>query len=117
MGLAQTSYKNGPGARSLTHTKQTTAAKHEPSISHGYGPPTYCGEDAGDEGMEVMMNALKRQVSNDLDDLVNKTDSPFTTSVNSFPLPQKFRMPQIESYNGVNDPLDHLETFKTLMHL
>ena len=56
-------------------------------------------------------------MSNNLDDLVNKTDSPFTLSVNSFPLPQKFRMPQIESYDGVKDSLDHLETFKTLMHL
>ena len=26
-------------------------------------------------------------------------------------------MPQIESYNEVKDPFDHLETFKTLMHL
>ena len=26
-------------------------------------------------------------------------------------------MPQIESYDGVKDPLDHLETFKILMHL
>ena len=26
-------------------------------------------------------------------------------------------MPQVESYDGVKDPLDHLETFKTLMHL
>ena len=26
-------------------------------------------------------------------------------------------MPQIKSYNGVKDLLDHLETFKTLMHL
>ena len=26
-------------------------------------------------------------------------------------------MPQIESYDGVKDPLDHLETFKTLMHV
>ena len=69
------------------------------------------------EQMEVMMNALKGRVSNNLDDLVNRTDSPFTTSVNSFPLPQKFRMPQIKSYNGVKDPLNHLETFKTLMHL
>ena len=25
-------------------------------------------------------------------------------------------MPQVESYDGVKDPLDHLETFKTLMH-
>ena len=45
------------------------------------------------EQMEVMMNALKGRVFNDHDDLVNRTDSPFTASVNSFPLPHKFRMP------------------------
>ena len=69
------------------------------------------------EQMEVMMNALKGRVSSDLDDLVNRTDSLFTIPVNSCSLPQKFRMPQIESYDGVKDPLDHLETFKILMHL
>ena len=69
------------------------------------------------EQMKVMMNALKGRVSSDLDDLVNRTDSPFTAAVNSFPLPHKFRMPHIDSYDGVKDPLDHLETFKTLMHL
>ena len=69
------------------------------------------------ERMDFMINALKGWVSSDLDDLVHQTDSPFTTSVNSFPLSQKFRMLQIGSYNGVKDPLDHLETFKTLMHL
>ena len=63
------------------------------------------------------MNALKGRVSSDLNDLVNRTNSTFTTSVNSFPLPHKFRMPQIDSYDKVKDPLDHLETFKTLMHL
>ena len=63
------------------------------------------------------MNALKGRVSSDLDDLVNRTDSMFTIPVNSYPVPQKFQMPQIESYDGVNDPLDHLETFKTLIHL
>ena len=56
-------------------------------------------------------------MSSDLDVLVNRTDLPFTTSINSFPLPNKFHMPQIDSYDGVKDPLDHLETFKTLMHL
>ena len=39
------------------------------------------------EQMDLMMNALKGRVSNDLDDLVHLIDSPFTTSVNSFPLP------------------------------
>ena len=55
-------------------------------------------------------------MSSDLDDLVNRTDSPFTASDNSFPLLHKFRMPQIDSYDEVKDPQDHLETFKTLMH-
>ena len=67
--------------------------------------------------MDLMMNALRGRVSSDLDDLVHQTDSPFTTSVNSFPLSSKFRMPQIESYDGAKDPLDHLKSFKTLMHL
>ena len=49
------------------------------------------------EQIEVMMNALKGRVSSDLDDLVNRTDSPFTIPVNFYPLPQKFRMPQVES--------------------
>ena len=64
------------------------------------------------EQIEVIMNALKGRVSSDLDNLVNRTDSSFTTAVNSFPLPQKFRMSHIDSYGGVKDPLDHLETFK-----
>ena len=88
-----------------------------PSFMDTAPPPIVMEMQAMKEQMEVMMNTLKGRVSNDLDDLVNRTDSLFTTSVNSFPLPQKFRMPQIESYDGFKDPLDHLETFKTLMHL
>ena len=40
--------------------------------------------------------------------LLPSTPSPFL---------HKFCMPQIDSYDGVKDLLDHLETFKTLMHL
>ncbi|XP_065632230.1 uncharacterized protein LOC136068692 [Quercus suber] len=88
-----------------------------PSLMDATPPPMFAEMQAMKEQMEVMMNALEGRVSSDLDDLVNRTDSPFTGPVNSFPLPHKFRMPQIESYDGVKDPLDHLETFKTLMHL
>ena len=88
-----------------------------PSLMDTTPPPIFAEMQAMKEQMEVMMNALKGRVSSDLDDLVNRTDSPFTIPVNSCPLPQKFRMPQIESYDRVKDPLDHLETFKTLMHL
>ena len=67
--------------------------------------------------MDAMMNALKGRVSSNLDDLVQRTDSPFTALVNSCPLLAKFRMPHVENYDGSKDPLDHLESFRTLMHL
>ncbi|XP_065619665.1 uncharacterized protein LOC136068131 [Quercus suber] len=66
-------------------------------------PPIITEMQAMKEQMEVMMNTLKGRVSSNLNDLVNRTDSPFTAP--------------IESYDKVKDPLDHLETFKTLMHL
>ena len=69
------------------------------------------------EKMDVMMNAIKDHVYTSLDELVHRTDSPFIASVTSFPLPTKFRMPQVEAYDGSRDPLDHLESFKTIMHL
>nr|XP_023896954.1 uncharacterized protein LOC112008833 [Quercus suber] len=69
------------------------------------------------ERMDFMMNALRGRVSNHLDELVHRTNLPFVALVTSFPLPPKFRMTQIEAYDGSKDPLDHLESFKTLMHL
>ena len=80
-------------------------------------PPVFAKIQAMKEQIEVMMNGHKGRVSSDLVNLVNRTDSPFTAAVNSFPLPHKFRMPHIDSYDKVKDPLDHLETVKTLMHL
>ena len=64
-----------------------------------------------------MMNALRGWVSSDLDELVHQMDSPFTAPVTSFPLLPKFRMPQVKAYDESKDPLDHLESFKTLMNL
>ena len=34
-----------------------------------------------------------------------------------FPLPAKFRMPQIEAFDGTKDPVDHLNTYKNQMEL
>ena len=88
-----------------------------PSLIDATPPPVFAEIQAMKEQMKVMMNAFKGRVSSSLDDLVNRTDSPFTAAVNSFPLPHKSRMLYIDSYDRVKDPLDHLETFKTLMHL
>ena len=52
-----------------------------------------------------------------VEDLVHRTDSPFTTSINDHPLPSKFKMPSLNSYDGMHDLFDHIATFKTTMHL
>ena len=64
-----------------------------PSLADTAPPPIIAEMQAMKKQMEVMMNALKGRVSSDFYDLVNKTDSPFTAPVNSFPLSSKFRMP------------------------
>ena len=43
---------------------------------------------------------------------MQQTESPFTARVLHFPLPAKFRMLQIETFNGTKDPIDHLNTYK-----
>ena len=52
-----------------------------------------------------------------IDTLVQQTESPFTAEVLHFPLPAKFRMPQVEAFDGVKDPIDHLNTYKNQMEL
>ena len=63
------------------------------------------------------MNALRERVSTNLDELVQWTVSPFIVQVTSFPLLAKCQMPQVEAYDSSWDPLDYLESFKTLIHL
>ena len=65
--------------------------------------------------MEEMKDSMRRTYH--VDDLVHRTDSPFTTSITSHPLPSKIKMPTLDSYDGTRDPCDHITTFKTTMHL
>ena len=54
--------------------------------------------------------------ANPVEDLVHRTDSPFTASINGHPLPPNFKMPSLDSYDGARDPFNHITTFKTTMH-
>ena len=65
--------------------------------------------------MAEMRENMRR--TNPVEDLVHRTDSPFTASVNGHPLPPKFKMSSLDSYDGACDPFDHIATFKTIMHL
>ena len=52
-----------------------------------------------------------------MDTLVQQTESPFAAEVLHFPFPAKFRMPQVEAFDGIKDPVDHLNTYKNQMEL
>ena len=65
--------------------------------------------------MAEMRENMRRK--NPVEDLVHRMDSPFTASINGHPLPPKFKMPSLDSYDGARDPFDHIATLKTTMHL
>ena len=64
-----------------------------------------------------MKEAVKGRAPVPMDALIQQTESPFTAEVLHFPLPAKFRMPQIETFDGMKDPIDHLNTYKNQMEL
>ena len=64
-----------------------------------------------------MKEAIKGRAPVSMDALEQQTESPFTARVLHFPLLANFRMPQIETFDGTKDPIDHLNTYKNKMEL
>ena len=66
---------------------------------------------------DKLRKAIKRQIDRSLDRMVRMTNSPFTMVVLECPMPSKFWLPQLEPFNQLKDPLDHLNTFKMTLGL
>ena len=64
-----------------------------------------------------MKEVVKGRAPDTMDTLVQQTESPFTAEVLRYSLPAKFRMPQVETFDEVKDPVDHLNTYKNQMEL
>ena len=64
-----------------------------------------------------MKETVKRRAPVSMDALIQQIESLFKAGVLHFPLPTKFRMPQIETFDRTNDPVDHLNTYKNQMEL
>ena len=91
----------------------------EPTPSqHGMGEQSWEQRFKGIvQELSHMKEVVKGQALDSIDTLVQQTESPFTAEVLHFPLPAKFRMPQIEAFDGAKDPVDHLNTYKNQMEL
>ena len=67
--------------------------------------------------MDELRNSLKEKTDRTVDKMVRATDSPFTLVVLECPVPYKFLLPQLEPFDGLKDPKDHLNTFRTTLGL
>ena len=67
--------------------------------------------------MDELKNAMKGKTAKNLDGMVRRTNFPFTQQVLDHPFSPKFRLPQLELYDGLNDPLDHITTFKMTLSM
>ena len=67
--------------------------------------------------MDELRSAIKEKTEQSVNRLVRATDSPFTTTVLECSVPSKFRLPQLELFDGLKDPQDHLNTFKMTLGL
>ena len=85
-------------------------------------------QETGEQSWEQRCKSLQQELNrvkevvrgrgpDTMDTLVQQTELPFTAEVLHFPLPAKFRMPQVEAFDGVRDPVDHLNTYKNQMEL
>ena len=54
--------------------------------------------------MEELRSAIKEKTERSMDRLVRATDSPFITAVLECPVLSKFRLPHLESFDGLKDP-------------
>ena len=64
-----------------------------------------------------MKEVVKGRAPDSMDTLVQQTESSFMGEVLHFPLPTKFRMPQIKEFDSAKDPVDHINTYKNQMEL
>ena len=67
--------------------------------------------------MDELRNTMREKTAQNLDGMVRRTDSPFTMKVLKCPLPPKFHLPLLESFDNLKDPLDHITTFKMTLSL
>ena len=67
--------------------------------------------------MDELKDAIRGKTNWSLDGMIRATDSPFTPAVLECPVAPKFLLPQLEPFDGLKDPQDHLNTFKTTLDL
>ena len=64
-----------------------------------------------------MRNTIREKIDRNIDGMVRRTNSPFNTKILERPLLPKLHLPQLESFDGLKDPLDHITSFRMTLSL
>ena len=131
----------GPPREAEIEAESSRARGHEPYLPQreernkailggniGNDDPTPHQQGRGERSWEQKFKGIQQELSHmkevvkgraldSMDTSVQQTESPFTAEVLHFPLPAKFRMPQIEAFGGTKDLVDHLNIYKNQMEL
>ena len=110
----------------ITHGEEGNEATLGGHVRNEELPPPQQG--VGERSWEQRFKSLQQELScvkevvkgrapDSMDTLVQQTESPFIPEVLHFPFPAKFRMSQVEAFDGARDPVDHLNTYKNQMEL
>lgn len=67
--------------------------------------------------MDKYEMAKRIGTSSSIDHLLNNTDLPYNAEIMMVPFQPKFKVLKIELYDGSENPIEHLETFKAHMTL
>ena len=131
-GIPRGAEAEAESSQSRGHGPQLAPAEEENEAVHGghveneepHHPPPGTEEQSWEQRFRSLQQELGRvkevvkgRAQDTMDTLVQQTEAPFTAEVLRYPLLAKFRMPQVEAFDGVKDPVDHLNTYKNQMEL
>ena len=68
------------------------------------------------ENLEEVVRRLVRQ-ERGTHDAVGEIESPFTEQILAEPFPENFKMPATKQYEGLTDPVNHFESYRTWMNV
>jgi hypothetical protein len=134
-GESNTNEEEGRESRRATERSQPenrsrrTEGARNPHPSEGAVNPRYEERRLNeaiatlDEKYEEKYNQLQHEIQQKSKEKISRVDSllnrssPFTKCIMAIQLLEKFKIPTIQTYTGVEDPTEHLDNYKTHMDL
>lgn len=104
----------------LQRDKEEDEAAQHSHDSEAHPPPNTTGasEELRRVNMQIQIEVAKQMGQpSTVDQLLTNAELPYSAAIMAVPIPPRFKIPQIEAYDGSKDPLEHLETFKAHMTL